>query len=141
MASTDQVKQYLAFWFQLGKRLVINNGQEFQLPQPVLQGDRYSPEFEACWQRVLDFDGKNCYLEGTVQTLDFLLSSAWEVNACARCDMPVPMLSLGSRSPDCPCVDMPQWPNLDLPIPRVPVDSRSQLDRIRSRLVETVNRG
>jgi hypothetical protein len=136
MASTDQVKQYLAFWFQLGKRLVINNGQEFCLPQPVMQGDRYSPEFEACWQRVMALSGKNCYLEGTVQTVDHLLSSEWDVESCARCEMPVPILSLGNRSPDCPCVDMPQWPNADLPAPRVAVDSRSQLDRIRDRLVQ-----
>lgn len=141
MASTDQVRQYLAFWFQLGKKLVINNGQESLLPQPVILGDRYSPEFEACWQRAMKFGGKNCYLEGTVQTLDRLLSSEWEVSACSRCDMPVPMVSLGMQSPDCPCNDMPQWPNSDIPTPRLPVDSRSQLDKIRDRLMQTGKKG
>jgi hypothetical protein len=134
MATPGQVKQYLAFWFQLGKKLVINNGQETRIPQPVIQGDRYSPEFEMCWQRVMEFEGKNCYLEGTVQTLDRLLSSEWDMTLCSRCDMPVPMLSLGVQNPDCPCHDMPQWPNTELPSPRVPVDSRSQLDKIRDRL-------
>jgi hypothetical protein len=132
MASTDQVRQYLAFWFQLGKGLVI--GQEIQRPEPVITGDRYSPEFEACWQRVMQLEGKNCYLQGTIQTIDQLLSSEWELSACARCEMPVPMLSLGMRSPGCPCEDMPLWPNTELPAPRVPVDSRAQLDQIRDRL-------
>jgi hypothetical protein len=134
MASTDQVRQYLAFWFQLGKGLVI--GQDIQRPDPVILGDRYSSEFEACWQRVMQLDGKNCYLQGTLQTIDQLLSSEWELSACARCEMPVPMLSLGMRSPGCPCEDMPLWPNTELPAPRMPVDSRAQLDQIRDRLAK-----
>jgi hypothetical protein len=138
MASENQVKQYLAFWFQLGKGLVM--GQDRQLPQPVILGDRYSPEFEACWQRIVQLEGKNCYLQGTVQTIDQLLSSEWELTACARCDMPVPMLNLGMRSPGCPCEDMPLWPNTELPAPRVPVDSRAQLDQIRDRLSNLSNR-
>jgi hypothetical protein len=136
MAPPSQVKQYLAFWFQLGKTLIINNGQEVRLPKPVIQGDRYSPEFELCWQRAMESGGQNCYLEGTVQTLDRLLSSEWDITLCSRCDMPVPMLSLGMQNPDCPCNDMPQWPNTALPSPRIPVDSRSQLDRIRDRLAQ-----
>ena len=134
MASTDQVKQYLAFWFQLGKGLIIKNSQEVHLPQQVIQGDRYSPEFEACWQQVTQSEGKDCYLEGTNQTIDKLLSSEWDVTACARCEMPVPMLSVGVRSPGCPCDDMPLWPNTELPMPRSPVDSQAQLHRIRDRL-------
>jgi hypothetical protein len=140
MASTDQVKQYLAFWFQLGKRLVVQNNPEIQLPKSVIQGDRYSPEFEACWQRIMEIEGKNCYLEGTTQTIDQLLSSEWDVTDCARCTMPVPMLSLGARSPGCPCEDMPQWPNNELPMPRVPVNSQAQLDQIRDRLAHLTHK-
>jgi hypothetical protein len=134
MASTDQVKEYLAFWFQLGKGLVVKNSSQIQLPEPVIQGDRYSPQFEACWQRVIQSEGKNCYLEGTTQTVEQLLSSEWDVTDCARCDMPVPTLSLGMRSPGCPCEDMPLWPNTELPMPRIPVNSQVQLDQIRDRL-------
>lgn len=75
MASTEQVKQYLAFWFQLGKGLIGENSQEVYLPKLVIQGDRYSPEFEACWQRVTQSQGKSYYLQGTDQTLEQLLSS------------------------------------------------------------------
>lgn len=113
---------------------MINNGQSVCLPNPVIQGDRYSDEFEACWQRAMKLEGKNCYLEGTLQTLDQLLSSGWEITACARCDMPVPMMNLGSQSLECPCNDLPSWPNTELPKPRTPVDSRSQLRSIRDRL-------
>lgn len=133
MASVDQVRQYLAYWFQLGKRIVIRNGQKL-LPQPVLQGDRYSTEFEACWHRIIAVEGKDCYLEGTLQTVDQLLGSAWDIEPCARCSMPIPMLSLGIRDPSCPCSDMPFWPNTELPLPRAPVDSRIQLEMIRERL-------
>lgn len=136
MASTDQVKQYLAFWFQLGKGLVIKNSREIQLPETVVRGDRYSPEFEACWQQVMQSEGENCYLEGTEQTIAQLLSSKWDVTACARCEMPVPILSVGMRSPGCPCEDMPSWPNTELPMPRIPVDSQAQLQHIRDRLAQ-----
>lgn len=106
MASPDQVKQYLAYWFQLGKRLVVNNGQEVIQPKTVIQGDRYSQEFEACWQRLMGSKRKDAYLEGTVQTIEELLSPTWEIAPCARCDMPIPMLSLGLRSFPCPCYDL-----------------------------------
>lgn len=133
MASSEQVKQYLAYWFQLGKRLIFDQGQSV-LPQPVIEGDRYSSEFEACWQQILASGGKNCHLEGTIQTIGELLSEKWELVGCARCGLPVPMLNLGVHSGPCPCFDLPTWPNTDLPQPRLPVDSRSQLDQIRARL-------
>jgi hypothetical protein len=53
MASEQEVRQYLAYWFQLGKKVLIRNGQESLLPQPVIQGDRYSQAFEDCWQQIL----------------------------------------------------------------------------------------
>ncbi len=141
MASSDQVKRYLAYWFQLGKPVVINNGETQVLPQPVIQGDRYSPEFEICWQRISAKGGRDCYLEGTIQTIEELLSPTWEIDPCARCEMPVPVMSLGFHSFPCPCFDLPSWPNSDLPQPRSPVDSRAKLDQIRSRLTNTKQPG
>jgi hypothetical protein len=132
MASPDHVKQYIAYWFQLGKHLVLSQG-ELVLP-PVFEGDHYSPAFEACWQQVLEKGGQNCYLEGTIQTIADLLSSQWDISSCARCSMPVPMVHLGIHSAPCPCFDLPTWPNPDLPQPRSPVDSRNQLQQIRDRL-------
>lgn len=132
MATSDQVKRYLAYWFQLGKPLVFPQGAV--LPQPVMSGNHYSAEFEACWQRVLSPEGQQSYLEGTVQTIQELLDSDWEMSDCARCGMPVPVVSLGLQSGPCPCFDLPTWPNTDLPFPRSPVDSRSQLESIRDRL-------
>jgi hypothetical protein len=135
MASFDQVKRYLAYWFQLGKPLVLNNGQETLLPRPVLQNNRYSPEFEACWNRLLELHGNNCYLEGTSQSISELMSSQWEIEPCARCAMPVPMFSLGTQSLECPCNDLQTWPNNELPQPRSPIDSHAQLNQIRDRLL------
>lgn len=135
MASSDQVRRYLAYWFQLGKPVVLNNGETQVLPQPVIQGDRYSPEFETCWQRITAHGGRDCYLEGTIQTIEELLSPVWEIDPCARCEMPVPVISLGFHSFPCPCFDLPSWPNSDLPKPRSPVDSHAKLDQIRSRLM------
>jgi hypothetical protein len=135
MASPDQVKQYLAYWFQLGKRLVLAHGQTV-LPQPIIEGNRYSDEFEACWQQVMAVNGRNAYLEGTIQTVQELLSDSWDVMDCARCGMPVPMISFGVQTGPCPCFDLPNWPNQDLPQPRMPIDSRKQLDQIRQRLLQ-----
>lgn len=134
MASSSQVRQYLAYWFQLGKPVVVNHGQEKLLPNPVIQGDRYSPDFEACWQQILTVGCDKCHLDGTVQSIGELLDSSWEITPCARCDMPVPTISLGMQPAVCPCFDLPSWPNADLPHPRSPVDSQAQLSVIRDRL-------
>ena len=138
MASEQQVRQYLAYWFQLGKPVLLQGGQEALLPRPVIQGDRYSDEFEACWQRLRSLDG-DCHLEGTTYTIGELLSPAWEIDPCSRCAMPVPIKSVGVASLDCPCIDLPGWPNTDLPQPRSPVSSQSRLLTIRDRLSQTRN--
>jgi len=136
MNTTDaeQVKQYLAYWFQLGKKVVSHNGQHEILPQPVFLGDRYSPEFESCWQHILTAKKTDFYLEGTEQSIQELLSPCWELIPCARCEMPVPIKKLGNQSLSCPCSDLSDWPNTELPQPRSPVDSQAYLDRLRDRL-------
>jgi len=53
MASPEQVKSYLAHWFQLGKKVRTDNAKEEFFPRSVIQGDRYSPEFEQCWEQIL----------------------------------------------------------------------------------------
>ncbi|VEP11282.1 conserved hypothetical protein [Hyella patelloides LEGE 07179] len=135
MASSEKVKLYLASWFQLGKKLVFDNGQEISLAHSIIKGDRFSDEFEACWQKVIAQGGTNCHLEGTETNLDALLSPAWDIFACARCNMPIPRLELGVQTVNCPCVDMPQWPNLELPLPRAPINSNSRLANINNRLM------
>ncbi|MGF1541878.1 MAG: hypothetical protein ACFCU5_15760 [Pleurocapsa sp.] len=140
MASEQQVKTYLAYWFQLGKHLCWDNGKEQLLPQPVIQGNRYSQEFEACWQKIMANEGKNCYLEGTNQTIDHLLSSSWDIESCVRCGMPVPMVDLGVQSLQCPCNDLDNWPNQELPQPRSPVNSIARLQSIQSRLNQVKNK-
>ncbi len=134
MASEEQVKQHLAYWFQLGKKVLLRNGQEALLPQPVVEGNRYSWAFEDCWQRIISPDSGNCYLEGTTQDIKELLTSAWEITPCARCCMPVPIVSTGIQPIPCTCNDLPDWPNLELPKPRSPVDSLAHIKRICQRL-------
>jgi hypothetical protein len=135
MASKQEVKRYLAYWFQLGKKLILNNGREQQLlPQPVIARDRYSQQFEAVWQKIIKEGGKNWYLEGTSQTIAELLSPVWELADCARCGMPVPMIDLGLQQASCPCSDLSSWPNLELPKPRSPVDSNQHFLRLQERL-------
>jgi len=136
MASTKQVKEYLAYWFQLGKKVILGKSNQTLLPSRVFLGDRYSPEFEACWQQIITQKEDGAYLDGTNQTIAELLSQKWEITPCARCEMPVPMINLGVISPGCPCADLDNWPNLDLPFPRAPVDSRQHLSRLTQRLEE-----
>jgi hypothetical protein len=118
MASEQQVRQYLAYWFQLGKRLMTHNGQQTVKLNSVIAGDRYSDEFEACWKLVQSPESGDCYLEGADQTIAELLSPAWEISPCARCAMPVPTKSIGMPPNECPCFDLPNWPDDELPKPR-----------------------
>jgi hypothetical protein len=136
MASEQSVRQYLAYWFQLGKKVWVQNGKAALLPQTVIHGDRYSDEFESCWQRIIAADSGDCYLDGTSETIDQLLSDRWDIVSCARCEMPVPMSALGApiTHPSCPCSDLASWPNTEIPAPRMPVSSDQHLQRISDRL-------
>ncbi|HAJ59913.1 MAG TPA: hypothetical protein DCP31_12110 [Cyanobacteria bacterium UBA8543] len=138
MASEQQVKRYLAYWFQLGKKVVIRNGESTLLPQPIIVGDRYSQEFENVWQQILSPDSGDCYLESTDETIAELLTPEWEVSPCARCEMPIPTRTAGMPPEVCPCCDIPGWPNTDLPTPRGAVCSQGRLSNICDRL-QTVN--
>jgi len=134
MAAPDLVKRYLALWLQLGKRIASIDGCRHWQPAATLHGDRYAPEFERCWQEMINDYRGACYLEGTNQTLAELLSPAWDIVGCARCPIPVPMHLSGPQPDSCPCADRPLWPNLDLPTPRAPLSSQDRLSRIRDRL-------
>ncbi len=137
MASEQQVRQYLAYWFQIGKGIAVHGGREVVLPRPVIQGNHYSHEFEACWQQVRSGNAGDCYLEGTSQTIAELLTPAWEINPCSRCTMPVPIRSLGLPTLECTCVDIPNWPNTEIPFPHSPMDTQRQLQKIRDRLSDS----
>ncbi len=139
MATPYDVRQYLAYWFQLGKQVIAVDRSQSIAPSAVITGDRYSDAFETCWQYI-QADPSAYYLEGTTQTIAELLSSKWELTPCARCSMPIPMPSLGlSDSGSCPCSDLPTWPNLELPQPRSPVNSHKTLSNIHDRLQQRHN--
>lgn len=135
MASENQVRKYIAYWFQLGKKVLIRNGSEALLPKSVITGDRYSPEFEQCWQKIISPDSGDSYLQGTEETIAQLLTPAWDISACARCTMPVPLRDAGMPPELCPCNDLANWPNTEMPQPRSPVITKSQLSGIRDRLL------
>ncbi len=59
-----------------------------------------------------------------------------QFHPCARCTIPVPIEVVGQSSLSCPCHDLSNWPNLELPLPHLPVNSRENLDRIRQRLLK-----
>jgi hypothetical protein len=136
MASEQAVRQYLAYWFQLGKGIVVNGGRDVLLPQPVIEGDRYSKAFEGCWRQAQSAQAGDCYLEGTSQTVAELLSGDWDVVLCARCTMPIPVPIAGVTEAECPCHDLAGWPNTELPLPRSPIKSQQALANIRQRLVQ-----
>ncbi|MEG4446712.1 hypothetical protein QUB47_28540 [Microcoleus sp. AT9_B5] len=134
MASESEVRKYIAYWFQLGKKVLIRNGSEALLPKSVNAGDRYSQEFEECWQKIISPDSGDCYLEGTNETIAQLLTPAWEISPCARCAMPVVFKKTGMPPEFCPCHDLPNWPDTEMPQPRSPVSNQLQLSGIRDRL-------
>ncbi|NET00623.1 MAG: hypothetical protein F6K61_08600 [Sphaerospermopsis sp. SIO1G1] len=135
MANKQEVKKYLAHWFQLGKKVIFGHSGQSFLPKKILDGDNYSQEFEECWQRILSLKISECYLEGTHETIAELLTPQWEVLACGRCAMPIPVKTIGMPSILCPCYHLDTWPNNELPTPRCPVNNQEQLSLIRDRLV------
>ena len=71
----------------------------------------------------MSINGKNCYLSGNTVTIEELLTSAWSINNCARCSMPVPIVETGIQPIDCVCSDLDNWPDSDLPTPHSPINS------------------
>ncbi|HIK04931.1 MAG TPA: hypothetical protein IGS40_09470 [Trichormus sp. M33_DOE_039] len=138
MANQTEVKKYLAHWFQLGKKVVVGNEGINLLPQPIYQGDRYSKEFEECWQKIL-LSASDCYLEGTHETIAELLTPSWEMSPCSRCLMPIPMRNVGMPALLCPCSNLPGWPNTELPNPRCPITDQEQLKIICDRLGQNLS--
>ncbi|MGB3300573.1 MAG: hypothetical protein WBA76_20100 [Phormidesmis sp.] len=134
MASLTDVKTYLAHWFQLGRKVKSDHGRLSYQPEKVIQGEHFSPEFEDCWAAIMAAEGKSLYLEGTDQTIAELLSPTWEVVNCARCEMPIPILQKESKPHSCPCHDLPDWPNEEVPRPRLPVSSYQHLRQMKNRL-------
>lgn len=134
MASEQEVKQYLACWFQLGKKVVIGGSGKAVLSQPIMQGEVFSNEFEDCWQQITSPDAIDSYLAGTQETIRELLTDTWQVIPCARCTMPVPFVDAGMLPLECPCKDLDNWPNEELPTPRSPVNNQAKLTDIRDRV-------
>jgi hypothetical protein len=131
MATIAQVKQYLADWFQVGKPVICPLGDRLILPKIILEGNAYSAEFEACWQKLQV--NRDCYLQGTQQTIAELLSDRWEISDCPRCAMPMAFDVVGLKN-GCPCTDLADWPNIGLPKPHCPYSARQQLAKIQKRL-------
>jgi hypothetical protein len=137
MASQEQIRDFLAHWFQLGKPVVLAEDRGECLPEPIFQGGQYSQSFEDCWHKIMVTSGQDCYLKGTTQSIGEMLSPAWDVTPCARCEMPIAVPTVGAMAHLCPCNDLPTWPNTEVPMPRTAVDSEQQLRALRQRLGTT----
>lgn len=134
MASSLEVKQYLAHWFQLGRKVYLQNGNVAILPKHVFYNTDYSSEFEQCWDLILSDRSGDCYLEDTSQTIDELLTPQWDLIDCARCNAIVPLPVMGLPPDNCPCINLPNWPNTEVPAPITQVAIRSKLANIQDRL-------
>ncbi|MFH7245514.1 MAG: hypothetical protein ACHWZW_21985 [Spirulina sp.] len=134
MASQEQVREFLAHWFQLGKPVVLAEDRGECLPSPIFHKGSYSQSFENCWHQIMVTSGQGCYLEGTTQSIATMLTPAWEITACARCEMPVALPILGLNPCPCPCHDLQTWPNTEVPTPRPAVDDDQHLSDIQQRL-------
>jgi hypothetical protein len=134
MASALEVKQYLAHWFQLGKKVYTHNGDRDLLPSKIFYDMEYSAEFEQCWDLILSARSGDCYLEDTDPTIAQLLTPEWELVDCARCSMLIPLKAMGIPPENCPCINLPHWPSTEVPTPRLPVAVRSRLTDMQTRL-------
>lgn len=134
MASQKDVQHYLAYWFQLGKSVHISNGRITQRPSPVLEGNQFSRAFQDCWQSIMAVDGRDCYLDGTQETIEQLLSPQWEITDCARCSIPTAMQTVMPVAQLCPCGDIDTWPNNELPAPHMPINNAKHFKKLKIRL-------
>ncbi|WP_448381610.1 hypothetical protein [Gloeomargarita sp.] len=134
MASPAAVREYLACWLQVGKGIVSEEGT--WRPECIRQGDHYSPEFLAYWQHMEQRGLHRYYLAGTEVSLGQLCGGDWDIVACSRCTMPVPVKVAGMMTGACPCHDLALWPNLELPLPHGVVDTRAYLAQLQVRLQE-----
>jgi hypothetical protein len=132
MATPTEVKNYLAQWLQLGKKISFKD-QAIGTTN-ILRGDGYSAEFEQIWAEVTAEPDK-AYLEGTDESISTLLDNRWDMLSCVRCGMLAPTIAIGPRAtPACPCADIELWPNLETISPRSPVSSQDRLHQIRDRI-------
>jgi hypothetical protein len=134
MAPQIDVKNYVACWMQLGTKLWLHGGQNVCQVQQVLNGERYSDEFEHCWSQVLETTAGDCYLDGSTVTLAELMGQTWEIVDCARCNMPVALPSAGLPPSGCPCQGLDNWPNTEVPCPRPPIRTLDHLRTLQHRL-------
>lgn len=95
MANKNEVKQYLAYWMQLGRKLILSD-RVVSLDQ-VIAGDHYTTRFEEIWQEG-EARPEAASLEGANISLEQLFSANYELLSCPRCDLPLPSLTLGPRS-------------------------------------------
>lgn len=134
MASPREVQDYLAYWFQLGKSVHIKNGHSVQRPNPVLEGHQFSRAFQDCWQEIMAVEGRDCYLTGTQETIEQLLSPQWEITDCVRCNIPTPISAVMPVAQLCPCGDIDTWPNDELPAPHMPINNNKHFNKLKTRL-------
>ena len=139
MASVEKVKCYLAQWFHLGKKVIVGKNKEAICPNPVIAGDHYSSLFEDYWQEIFSVYSEDCYLEGTEESIQELLSFNWDIDPCSRCQMLIPIKERGLPNLCCPCFDLSTWPNLNIPIPHSPVNNKNHLYNLKLRLNKEYN--
>ncbi len=132
MAPEDRVKQYVALWLQLGKQVVCDRNNSLSGTQRVIEGERYSSEFEQFWQQITQ-QPQYYHLAGTDCSLADLLDGHWELLPCARCTLLYPVNEERLEAGPCPCQDLALWPD-ELPPPRGPISGHSYLEQIRLRL-------
>jgi hypothetical protein len=136
MALPTQVKTYLSYWFQLGRGVQMPLGAGIVKPAAVLADGGYSTEFEALWQQLVQPPiAASSYLDGTEQTIAQLLDTDWEIQDCARCNLPIPMKVAGLPPQSCPCDELKNLPNIEEIPPRAPIDSQAALRRLCERLL------
>ncbi len=131
MATNLEVKEYLAKWLQMGKKISMHRA-EISLIK-VISGADYTSEFEQLWHQA---QRENAVLDGTNETIQDLLKPEWEILDCAVCEMPVPSLGSGFREiKSCPCSDLDLHPNLETIAPRTPVVTSDYLQNISDHLI------
>lgn len=136
MATEEEVKSYLAYWFQVGKNVEIGTNREKKNVNKIfsLSSNEYSQEFNSLWEKIVE-EADTSFLEDTSFSIKKLLSSEIEIVACSVCNAIVAS-GIFFTNNSCICSNIPLWPNLDIPQPKKLLDSNCALLKIVQKLME-----
>ncbi|MEB3274418.1 MAG: HAMP domain-containing sensor histidine kinase [Prochlorothrix sp.] len=103
----DLLMGYVAYYVSRGRPVVSSQGEELLFQGEVYGYWGYSNHFYSYWRQLQQrSDFNELGLRGDLYSFREFLNGRCGIGACARCQLPVPLLDNGTPTPStCPCDD------------------------------------